>query len=370
MTRKTSIRDVAKRAKVSPAAVSRVINGWPGLAEDTQQRIRKAIRDTGYQPDARLQRFFKTVQRGSRTIGFLGSAHILQRALSADGFYSRILAAIHQEARMLGFHLLLVDPKLDVTPTGQLRCVAEGVVDGLVAEWHDSEWLGTIAARVPLVLVNCEHRLPAVDVVLPDVERAAIEQVDYLVRLGHRQIACFKVRPGSWQDARFWRGYETACRQRRLALPEAYLLPIRFGLDEHPKAIAEFLDRLLDSPAPPSAILTYDGYAAELMRQLAARGLRVPGDMSIVGYDDFQCRDTAPIPLATYRQNFEGMARVAVQLLAKRMRDRTAPAQTIEVAGTHVERASACAPRNNGAKVSLVVVGKETPLSQGLSMEH
>jgi len=198
-----------------------------------------------------------------------------------------------------------------------------------------------LAANSPVVLLNAETGCADVDVVLPDTERAAREQIDHLRKLGHRRIACFRPRPSPhWQDRRFWREYEDYGTRAGLLLPAEYLLPIEFANGGHPQAIAQFLERVLRPGHAATAILTYDVYAGELIRQLKARGLAVPDDVSLVGFDDDTHAQFCPIPLTTFRQDFEAMAEAAVELLRERLKQPQRPDRVLAIAGKLVERAS------------------------------
>ena len=110
----------------------------------------------------------------------------------------------------------------------------------------------------------------------------------------------------------------------------------------------EFLDRVLCPGIAPTAILTYDMYAGELIRQLGERGLAVPRDVSLVGYDDDTHGAPSPLPLTTFRQDFETMAKVALSLLEARIKERNKPVQVVAVEGALIIRAST-APAATGA---------------------
>lgn len=349
MSSTVSMREIARRAGVSAATVSRVLSNHPGIAEDTRQLVMRHVGESGYQPNPRLQRHFRSLHGGSKTIAFLSSPVFRLEMDDADSFHARILHALQAAFRQAGFHLLLADTARDLMADGTPYCVAEGVVEGVVAEVENPSIIASITRHLPTVLYNCELRLGRTDAAIPDAERAAAGQVDHLFQLGHRRIACFWLRPGCWQDLRFWGGYELACMRMGIPPPPAYLHPIQFGMHAHPAAIAAFLDRVCATPAPATAILTGDTYATEFVRQLAARGLRVPRDISLIGYDDLQPSLPDALALTSYRQNFEAMAQAAVRLLKDRIANPDAPVQTVEVEGLLVERGTTAPCPTGGA---------------------
>ena len=336
-----SMRDVACRAGVSPTAVSFYINGRDGISEATRERIRKAVEATQYKPDVRLQRFFKTMHGGCRATAFLTTPHHREFAENPGGLYSRVFSAVQKAVRAAGHHLVVVDAQHDILSDGNLRCVAENLVGGVITDTGANAVLEPLSAYAPIVTLNEESLLSNVDAVLPDVKRAVREQMDYLLGLGHRRIACFRPRPAdSWQNRDLWNGYEEHAARKGVPLPPAYLAPIAFKSLEHARAIGEFLERVLRPGMAPTAILTYDLYAGELIRQMRERGLEVPGDISLVGFDDDAFTEACPLPLTTFRQDFEAMAETAVALLRERMKDPQRPARVVEIAGKMIERMS------------------------------
>ncbi len=349
---------IASRAGVSSATVCRVLTGHPGVNEATRRRVQAAIDELGYVPDPALGRFFKTINGGIRGVAFsLNASTYRLIAAGNDPFYSRMSAAVQSELSKRGRHVISVNSETDSLPDGTLNCVAQGLCNGVVGRLRDIEQTACLARQVPVVLLNSEYDVPLVDVVIPDVERAAQRQLAYLVERGHRAIACFRPRPGAgqwgvgtWQDRRFWHAYRAYCEDRGLILPDEYLAPIEFGPESEREAVAAFLERLFSlAERSPTAILTYDGYAGELIRQLATRGLRVPQEVSIFGYDDYHFGHPCPLGLSTFRQDFAAMAEHAVRLLLERMENPKRPAVRVAVDGAIIEREStAVAPPGGG----------------------
>ena len=169
--------------------------------------------------------------------------------------------------------------------------------------------------------------------------------MDCLAELGHRRIANFRPKPPSgapfahWEDRAFWREYVDYAQDLGLEIPQSWLEPIVFKCENEIEAIGAFLDRILAGDRA-TAILTYDIYAAELIRQLANRGLSVPGDISIMGFDDEIHGRVCPIPLATYRQDFDAMATEAVRLVRERAGNLSRAPLMVKVEGKVIVRES------------------------------
>jgi len=344
-TKKVSLRDVARLAGVSPATVSRILNGHENVSGETKAKTLQAIASLGYERKLRLSRFFKELHNGTQTVGYLAGSSMRHAMLASDGFYSRFLLSISRELAANKLHLLFGDALADLTPDGQLRCVAEGKVDGLILEAFQpdlSRILSHTQINLPTVFLNVEIDQPQTDIVIPAVEKTASEQVEYLHARGHRLIACFRSRPGqTWQDRRYWQGFHSACE--RLGIGECSNLPAPepFERGAHGRAVREFLQRLLSLPVKPTAIVTYDGYANEFFVACHELGLQIPSDISLVGHDD---RTTylagLPLGLTTYRLDMETMGSAAVSLLVERIKNPALPSRLLQVTGKIVERAS------------------------------
>ena len=371
-SRSRGFSEVARRAGVSIATVSRVMNGNKYVAGATRRKTLRAIKELGYQPDEKKRRFFSVLHSGTKTIALITSPWIYAQIQKGEDFFMRTLVAVQQEIESQRQHLLIECASAGEDEDNHgIRCVSEGRVDGVVMFGCGASERRTVklAAQAPVVIINHQYQISRVDVVIPNVEQAIMGQMDHLLGLGHRRIACFKLRPSDgcpqgetwWQHRLAWQAYERACADHHLPLPSAYTRPIQSDVGDVKNKIAkfldrvlacQFLDRVLACEEPPTAILTYDTYAAELIRQLENRGLRVPRDISIVGYDDESWGRPVPIPLTTYRQNFAAMGRTAVRLLRERIREPDQAARLVMIEGEMIIRKST-GPRAGAAKAPL-----------------
>src|SRR5690606_8027004 len=148
------------------------------------------------------------------------------------------------------------------------------------------------------------------------------------------------------RDLAFWNEYVAHSERLALAIPEDWLAPICFDEQTEERAVREFLDRILRH-GRPTASLTYDGYARTLIRALAERGLSVPDDMSLFGFDDDMHGRSCPIRLTTLRQEFECIASEAVRLLRDRIRNPERSAMVVRIDGRIIERNSCAPPKQN-----------------------
>lgn len=337
-----SLNAIAREIGTSPATISRVLNGRPGIAEKTRKHVLKALEARGY-PRHPVKGGMQAIRNSSATIAFAISSRIRGQIEAGDPFYGRHLLAIQSACSDFGIYPILIDHELDRTPSGSLRCVEEQRVFGVIAEWMEAPMVDALREHVGVVLLNRHAPVSKVDYVIPDIRQAAREQIQILFDLGHRSIACFRSLPGGWQNSFFWAEYWFQTYRHQLAQPPEFFEPIRYSLNEERQAIQEFLDRVLRSSNPPTAIVTSDSVAPLLIEECHLRGYSVPERMSIFGFDDRQTG--SPIPLATYRQNFEGMAREAIRFLMDRCKEPNLPSRVIEVEGSTIVRASIAPPR-------------------------
>ncbi|MFN6095169.1 MAG: LacI family DNA-binding transcriptional regulator, partial [Verrucomicrobiota bacterium] len=222
--------------------------------------------------------------------------------------------------------------------------------NGVIIKSHDPSVVANLAKNTSVVVLDSATRSQNVDAVIPDVDRAVRNQMDYLMELGHRRIANFRQRPTPgtayhhWQDRCFWREYEDYAADLGLLIPESWKAPILITPDNEIEVMEAFLDRILEGDRP-TAILTYDLYAGELIHRLAKRGLSVPGDISIVGFDDATHGRFCPIPLTTYRQDFDAMANEAVTLVRERIKNPARSPRIVKIDGKMIIRDSVAPAR-------------------------
>ncbi|HWL55013.1 MAG TPA: LacI family DNA-binding transcriptional regulator [Chthoniobacteraceae bacterium] len=331
------LRKISRKTGASVTTVSRVLNGHPNVSPKMREEVLAALREHGYQSKP-IQTIARPAAAKHRTLAFAITTEIKSRILEGNLFYTRHLIGFQSACAAAHCYPLLIDHEQDATVEGGLQCVEEGKVYGVVAEKLPPERLEILRGKVPVVLFNVASDVPFIDSVLPDVRQAAHEQLDLLHGLGHRSIACFRVYPGGWQDQRYWAEFLFHGIHLGLDQPAEFFQPFHFPLRGEVAAIKLFLDRVLSCPRPPTAIVTYDTYVSALIAECAARGLKVPDDISIVGYDDDPAQ--TPVPLTTYRQNFETMAREAVRLIADRAENPESPGRTVIVKGEMVVRQS------------------------------
>ncbi|MDT3397173.1 LacI family DNA-binding transcriptional regulator [Streptomyces sp. B1866] len=329
-----TMADVARRAGVSAATVSHVLNGTRPVRPATRDAVRAAIEELGYTHNT-LARSLVTSR--TRSIGL---------ALSATGnpYFTEIVRGVEAGARRHGYSLLLADPHDD--PGHELavvRLLHERRVDGvLVAPSARPEaMLGYLArARIPAVfldrLVGDGH-----DQVCARNEEPVAGLVGHLAALGHTRIALVAGPPGPSTTAERTAGYRLGLR--RAGLPYAPELAV----GGHPEAdgAKAATRRLLALGAPPTALVTAgSAMTVGALRALRAAGLRVPGDIALACFDDFPWADLFEPRLTAVAQPGREIGTAALGLLLDRLADPAGPARTLRLPCTLMHRESCGCP--------------------------
>lgn len=315
-----TIADVATRAGVSTATVSRVLAGLGGARPDTRQRVLKSARELGYRPSG-VARSLKL--RTTRTLGLIITD-------IANPFFPELVSAVEEAARDRDYGVLLCNSGEDVErEAAYLELLAERRVDGVVIASsgvgrRHRAWLST--APLPVVLVNCASPTVPLPTILSDNRAGAALAIDHLVALGHRRIGHITAPARNEAAAERLAGARDALRAAGLD-PEA--LVVAEG-DGHVAGGAAAARELLERDRSLTAIFAYNDLTAiGAVRAVRRCGLRVPDDISVVGFDDVDLAAYADPPLTTVAQETASMGRWAVGRLLDRLDGRRAPAETV-----------------------------------------
>ncbi|MFP6557203.1 LacI family DNA-binding transcriptional regulator [Paraburkholderia sp. B3] len=306
----TTIRDVAQAANVSIGTVSRALKNQPGLSEATRARIVELARTLGYDCGQLRPRI--------RRLTFL--LHRQHNNFAASPFFSHVLHGVEDACREHGIvpALLTAGPADDTVQ--QLRLHAPDAI--AVAGFVEPEMLAALVAlRRPLVLIDLWA--PGLRSVNIDNLAGAALAMNHLFELGRRRIAFIGGSLAHYSIAQRALGYRRAFFEAGLLFDPSLEVTIDAGLDPDSGA-ARAMERLLDATrnAPPDAVFAYnDAAALAAMRICQQRGLRVPADIAIVGFDDIAGAAHAAPPLSTIAVDKEALGRRGVELLLEETPD-------------------------------------------------
>ncbi len=316
VTRATTIRDVAERAGVSTATVSRVISGTTRVKPATRAGVMAAVAALGYRPSG-VARSLKL--RSTRTIGLVVTD-------IANPYFPKIVRAVEDAAFERGHTVLLCDGADDPSrEEAYLDLLIERRVDGIVIassglEERFREWL--VRRPLPVVLVNCTARGAALPAILSDNRAGGRLAAEHVLALGHRRIGHISAPSRNAAAGERLAGIGDAIQ----AVPGAELAVVEGDGTVEGGEVAT--RRLLDRLPGPTAILCYNDLTAiGVVRAVRDRGRRVPADVSVVGYDDIPLSAWLEPALTTVAQDTSEMGRWAVERLVERIAGRgTEPA--------------------------------------------
>ena len=305
-----TMQDVASRAAVSVKTVSRVVNDEPHISPDKRERVLAAIEALGY----RLNPAARTLRTGRSGVIGLGLPDL------REPYYAELAHAVLQQAGRRGLTVL-------VDPTGgdrdrELALLGGrgGGLDGVLLYALGVGAQDAVGAALPAVLLG-ERVAPGASAAV-DVDPAVAAAVAHLVETGRRRVAVLGAdpRPGS-PGARRTEAFRRAAAVHGLAVDEALLVDVgpRWGRQEGAVAAA----RLLDAGRPFDALLAHnDALALGALRAALDRGLRVPGDLAVIGSGDTEDARYAVPSLTSIAQGTSEVAGTAVALLVDRIEGR------------------------------------------------
>jgi LacI family transcriptional regulator, repressor for deo operon, udp, cdd, tsx, nupC, and nupG len=293
-----TITDVARECGVAPSTVSRAFSHPGRVNAHTAERILQTAERMGYRPNP--------IARA------LPSGRTLMLALLVpdvtNPFFSEMIRGAERQADAAGYTLVLADtdesPEMEAVHIDRLGRMVDGVIVG--TSRLPSERLAGFAQRYPLVLVNRD--VGEVPSVVIDTPRGMIQEAEHLASLGHRSVAYLAGPRASWADRNRWRALQSS--GRRLGLTMTRLGPFAPTIAGGTAAA----EAVVVSGA--TAVIAYnDLLAIGATRRLLNRGLRVPGDISVLGCDDIFGADLCHPALTTLAAPIQDAGRVAVSLL-------------------------------------------------------
>jgi LacI family transcriptional regulator len=323
--------DVARRAGVSLSTVSHVVNGTRYVNPETAGLVRDAIASMDYTPNT-LARSLATAT--THTVG-------LAISISTNYYFNDIVSAIERACAALGQLVFLCDTQNE--PELELKVVRELVqrrVDGVIiapsADPKNRAIEFLQAAKMPFVLVDRLTSAAADGVSLENHE--AMEMlVDHLVGHGHTRIGLIAGEPGFRSTTERVEGYRFALEKHGIE-PDEALIHAGNATSEIARAAAH---ELLALPDRPTAIASGNNLATiGVLKAVRDLGLRVPDDLALIGFDDFEWADCFEPRLTVIAQPTEQIGMRAAALLAGRIKSPEAPAVSVRLAPTLVVRHS------------------------------
>jgi DNA-binding LacI/PurR family transcriptional regulator len=301
-----SIKDVAKEAGVSLSTVSFALNNPDRVAENTRRHVLRTARELGY------NRIKKHVKKGC-----LGIVTNDFHNLIFGEFYNLVVLGMLQALRERGVNVLV--ESAEKNPEYFPRMVVKGLVDGVLFLGKSNRDLIYVAQQKGIPVVLAGHPIPEVEIhtVVPDGRSGAFQAVEHLIELGHQKIALITGEPPYDPiTADRVEGYRFALTRAGLLVRDDYLVEADFG---RPVTALKAAEQLLNLSDPPTAFFcASDSLAYRAYQAIKSRGLKIPQDISVVGFDDISAPGYAELPkpeLTTIRVDRQALGRQCVETL-------------------------------------------------------
>ena len=335
--RRATIKDVARVAGVSVSAVSKVLRDAYGVSDDMRTKVSKAMEQLGYRPRAAA----RSMRGKSYSVGIvlpeLSSPFPIQ---VAQGIVSELGRSSYQP-------LLAAKEGTAESQKALVQSLLDRQVDGLIiiSPFIEVEWLEELATSTPTVLVARNGIGTHYDSVTDNAFEGALRMVDHLVALGHRDIAYTSMpdnglkHPYVLSHTARRDGYEHAMRMHGLT---PRVVTSRYSEQAGYEAGLELID---DKKRPTAIFAGADIAAFGVMRAAYERGLSIPQDLTVVGYDNIFASSLHGVDLTTLDPNGEQMGTSAAELLLSRIEGRTEPICRIETPELVIRKSSAAPKR-------------------------
>lgn len=331
-----SMEHIGRIAGVSVTTVSHVVNRTRRVAPDTERAVLAAIAEAGYVPDS-VARSLRTI--GSQTVGLAMSS-------ISNPYFGDVVHGIEQAASRAGYSLLLADTHDEVIT--ELRAVSDLLsrrVEAIILAPSADPTRALQYARhqgVPTILIDRFIDADVDQIGVENVEPTA-ELVDHLVGIGHRRIAMITGRARLSTSEERLVGFKLGLRRNHLRLNRDY---IGSG-DSRDDAAQQVLLRLLALPKRPTAVVVGNNrMTIGAMRAARDTGVRIPTDLALVAFDDFEWADLFHPRLTVVSQPTQAMGEQAFGLVQSRLADRSTPARRMVLRPVFVHRESCGCPGN------------------------
>jgi LacI family transcriptional regulator len=331
--RRPTIGDVAELAGVSKATVSRVVNSTRSVAPDRAAAVREAVARLGYEPFGPAQALRQTRVR-------------IWTVIIADienPFFTSVVRGIEDVAHASGRRLVLCNSDGDVDKEASYLDIAirermSGVVIA-AASTRGSHIDRLLEDGIPVVAIDRRLEGAKVDAVVVDNERGAFEATQHLLDSGYRRVACIAGPAGISTSAERLAGYRAALRRNGIRDDRAL---VRRG-DYREATAYKATNALLDLADPPDALfVTNNLMTVGAVRAIHDRGLEIPGDVGLVGFDDTPVAELTRPTITVVSQPVHEIGRTAAELLLDADPDR--PARDIVLAPSLIIRQSSRRP--------------------------
>ncbi len=311
-----TIEDISRQLGISVSTVSKALNDYPDVSQDTRERVKSTALALDYHPSsvARNLRLGRTDKIGlliNNPISFISE------------YISEIMTGAALIAEAQNQNIILYTTAVD-QPNSIKRICRSREVDGLVLIYEPSTAVIDVLEKemMPFVVFGRRVKSPNASFIAPNNQDGAFRLTMHLIEQGHQRIG-FTTRPqlGTVSEDRF-AGYRLALREAGITFDPQLVVETVI----EPRSGCRALETMLNLPEPPTALFAfYDLMAVDAVQAAQERGLRVPEDIAIAGFDGLRSSLITTPAITTVQQPLQEMGQAATEILLKRIQDKTLP---------------------------------------------
>ncbi|AHG80337.1 Ribose operon repressor [Mannheimia varigena USDA-ARS-USMARC-1388] len=325
-----TMKDIARLAKVSTSTVSHVINNSRFVSEEIREKVLRVVQELNYTPSA-LARSLKVKE--TKTIGMLVTA-------TSNPFFAEVMAGVEQYCQQHHYNLIIATTNGDAERLQHhLQMLVQRQVDGLLLMCGDARLNSGEQLNIPLPLVVVDWWFTELnaDKIFENSISGGYLATKTLIEAGHRKIGIITGNLKKSLAQNRLEGYKKALGEANIPLNPNWIIESHFDFASG----IEGMNKLLEQPEKPTAVFACsDTIAVGAYQAVWQKGLTVPNDISIIGYDDIELAKYLSPPLTTISQPKAELGKLAVETLLKRIRAKSSDFQTIMLEPELVQRNS------------------------------
>lgn len=303
-----SMKDISLRCNVSVATVSKALNNHSDISEETKKYIRETAKEMGYFPNSSA-RALKTNRTYNLGVLFVDEA---QSGLTHD-YFANVLDSFKVTAEKRGYDITFINCNKEYQNMSYLEHSKYRGVDGVViacVDFTDSEVLELIRSDIPVVTID--HIFDNRTAIVSDNVKGIKELITYIYEMGHRKIAYIHGADSSVTQNRLGSFYRTL-DELGVEVPDTY---VKTGAYREPETAAQITKELLELPDRPTCIVYPDDYACiGGINAIKEKGLIIPDDISVAGYDGINIARVLEPKITTLAQDTKTLGRKAAEKL-------------------------------------------------------
>ncbi|MEM8857168.1 MAG: LacI family DNA-binding transcriptional regulator [Chloroflexota bacterium] len=311
------IEDISKKLKLSTSTVSKALNGYKDVSEKTRELVLGTAKELGYHPSAAARNLRR--QRTDK-IGFVFNNSLM----FISDYFAEVIVGATKAAEDVGNNIVLYTNEGD-SQDSLIQLIRAREVDGFVLVWNHvpAEIVDLLLEEgMPFVVLGRRVGHPKASWIAPDNYNGAIQLMDHLYELGHRRIG-FTTRPsmGRTHEDRFG-AYKDFLSSKNIPLDEDLIVETKI----EPLSGYRAANKLLNLETPPSAIFAFHDYVAiDAHQAIIERGLSIPDDLALVGFDGLRVSEFTSPPITTVTQPLVKIGEESILTLLDHIADSTLP---------------------------------------------